>query len=87
MVADLRKRDHPVPVRNYVFVGNPGTGKMTVARLMAKMVSKMGLVEDKYVETTSDKIQASYVGQSTKQGHELMEDAIPPEGTSPTSGE
>lgn len=51
-------------VENFVFVGNPGTGKTVVARLMAKMLGKLGVLEGRTVELTSMAMQGEVVGQS-----------------------
>jgi len=43
--------------------------------MMPKMMSRLGLLEDKLVETTAQKIQGEYVGQSEKKAAEMMEAA------------
>ena len=50
---------------NYIFSGNPGTGKTTVARRMGIMFKSLGLLPDDTVrEISPSEISTGYVGQT-----------------------
>jgi SpoVK/Ycf46/Vps4 family AAA+-type ATPase len=59
-----------------VFTGNPGTGKTTVARLLAEIFASIGLLEKGHlVETARSGMVASYVGQTAEKVSTLVNSA------------
>jgi len=74
-----RERGMPVPEhsRHLVFTGNPGTGKTTVARLLAQIYRTLGVVEKGHlVETDRAGLVAGYVGQTALRVKEVFETAL-----------
>ena len=63
--------------RHLVFTGNPGTGKTTVARLLAQIYRTLGVVEKGHlVETDRAGLVAGYVGQTALKVQAVFESAM-----------
>ena len=62
--------------RHLVFTGNPGTGKTTVARLLAQIYRTLGVVEKGHlVETDRSGLVAGFVGQTATKVVEVFDAA------------
>jgi stage V sporulation protein K len=71
--------DSPVPQSlHLVFTGNPGTGKTTVARIVAQLYGATGALKgDKFKEATRSDLVAQYVGHTAQQTERIIKAVKP----------
>lgn len=73
------KQGLPVSEISYhcVFTGNPGTGKTTVARILANIYSELGVIKKGHlVETDRSGLVAEYVGQTAVKTNKIIDSAL-----------
>ncbi len=65
------------PAVHFCIMGNPGTGKTTVARILGKLLYAIDLLPtDKVVEVDREKVIAGYTGQTAIKTAEVVESAM-----------
>jgi SpoVK/Ycf46/Vps4 family AAA+-type ATPase len=63
--------------KHYVFTGNPGTGKTTVARIMSDVFRTLGIISrGQLVEADRSKLVAGYSGQTAIKTNQLIDSAL-----------
>jgi SpoVK/Ycf46/Vps4 family AAA+-type ATPase len=75
-VQELRGREKPLGI-HFVFTGNPGTGKTTIARILADVFYAIGLLpSNTLIEADRSKMVAGYKGQTSIQVNQLCDRAM-----------
>ena len=78
-VKEARERKIKIPAQNMhmIFTGNPGTGKTTIARIVAQILFSMGIIhENKLLEVESKDLVAQYVGQTAPKTADVIDRAM-----------
>lgn len=79
--ANKKKEEMGIAVDSFtlhsLFLGNPGTGKTTVARIVGKILFQKGIISsNKFIEVSRSDLIAGYVGQTATKTRDILQSAL-----------
>ena len=74
----IAKKRHDMPCLNMAFLGNPGTGKTTVAKLFGKILSAIHVFNTSapFIQTSREQLVGRYIGQTEEKVLETVNNAL-----------
>jgi len=76
-MSKLRNPDAKVVAGHYIFKGNPGTGKTTVARIFGEILKELKVLKKGHFnEATREDLVQGYVGQTASKTKEVLEASL-----------
>lgn len=76
-ISVCKKRKQQMPSLHMCFMGNPGTGKTTIARLVGKLFSEKKILSDKkFTEVSRQDLIGEYVGETAVKTENILKKAL-----------
>jgi SpoVK/Ycf46/Vps4 family AAA+-type ATPase len=76
-MAKYRDKNTRISAGHYIFKGNPGTGKTTVAKIFGEILKELKVLKKgSFIEATRENLVQGYVGQTAIKTKEVLENSL-----------